>query len=134
MFTEKKTNQNDKPQINVISKNTEIVGDISSHGDFRIDGKVEGNVKTAGRLILGIDGIIFGTVDCANADVEGKVSGKMTCSGTLHLKKTAVIDGEVFLDKLSVEPGAIFNVNCNMKGVKALKKDDSKQERKKSVS
>ncbi len=134
MFTEKKTNPTDLPQRNVIGKGTEINGDISSKGDFRIDGKVEGNVKTAGRLIIGKDGIISGTIDCANADIEGKVSGKMTCSGTLNLKATAMIDGEVFLDKLAVEPGAIFNANCNMKGVKALRKDDSPKERKKSVS
>lgn len=135
MFTEKKTaTKTDLPQRNVIGKGTEITGDISSEGDFRIDGKVEGNVKTVGRLIIGKDGIIAGTINCANADIEGKVSGKMTCSGTLNLKSSSVIDGEVFLDKLAVEPGASFNANCNMKGVKALRKDDSGKERKKSVS
>lgn len=134
MFAEKKTNQTEQPQRNVIGKATEIVGDISSDGDFRIDGKVEGNVKTKGRLIIGIEGAISGTVDCANADIEGKISGKFTCSGTLNLKKSAIIEGEVFLEKLAVEPGATFNANCNMKGVKALKNDDTQKERKKSVS
>lgn len=134
MFAEKRTNQAEIPQRNVISKATEIVGDISSDGDFRIDGKVEGNVKTKGRLIIGKEGVISGTVDCANADIEGKISGKLTCSGTLSLKVSAIIEGEVFLEKLAVEPGATFNANCNMKGVKALKNDDSQKERKKSVS
>lgn len=133
MFAEKKANPN-QPQRNVIGKTTAITGDISSEGDFRIDGKVDGNVKTSGRLIIGIDGIITGTIDCANADIEGKVSGKLTCSGTLSLKATAVIDGEVYLEKLAVEPGATFNASCSMKGVKALNNDDTKQERKKSVS
>jgi len=133
MFAEKKTNPT-QPQRNVIGKATEITGDISSDGDFRIDGKVDGNVKTSGRLIIGTDGIITGTIDCANADVEGRISGKLTCSGTLTLKATAVIDGEVYLEKLAVEPGATFNASCSMKGVKALNSDDSKQERKKSVS
>ena len=134
MFAEKKTNQTEQPQRNVIGKATAIVGDISSEGDFRIDGKVEGNVKTSGRLIIGKSGLILGKVDCANADVEGKISGKLTCTGTLNLKKDAFIEGEVFLEKLAVEPGATFNANCNMKGVKALKKDDTQKERKKSAS
>lgn len=134
MFAEKKSNQDSQPQRNVIGKATEITGDIQSDGDFRIEGKVDGNVKTSGRLIIGKDGVITGTIDCANADIEGEISGKLTCSGTLSLKASAVINGEVYLEKLAVEPGATFNATCSMKGVKALKNNDTKEERKKSVS
>lgn len=136
MFSsDKKTNQPaEKGQRNIIGKSTEIIGDINSQGDFRIDGKVEGNINTSGKLIVGRDGYISGTIVCANADIEGNVSGKLTCSGTLSLKSTAVIEGEVYLEKLAVEPGATFNANCSMKGVKALNNDDSREKRKKSVS
>jgi len=135
MFSsDKKTNQTTEGQRNIIGASTEIVGDINSEGDFRIDGKVEGNVKTSGKLIIGKDGHISGIIDCTNADIEGTVSGKLTCSGTLNLKATAVIEGEVFLEKLAVEPGATFNASCSMKGVKALNNDDSRENRKKSVS
>ena len=135
MFSsDKKTNQPTEGQRNIIGASTKIVGDIISEGDFRIDGKVEGNVKTSGKLIIGKDGHISGIIDCTNADIEGVVSGKLTCSGTLTLKATAVIEGEVFLEKLAVEPGATFNASCSMKGVKALNNDDSREKRKKSVS
>lgn len=136
MFSsDKKTNQpTEKGQRNIIGKSTEIIGDINSQGDFRIDGKVEGNIKTSGKLIVGKEGYISGTIVCTNADIEGTVSGKLTCSGTLSLKSTAVIDGEVYLEKLAVEPGATFNASCSMKGIKALNNDDSREKRKKSVS
>ena len=135
MFSEKKSNQTQQqPQRNVIGPTTNITGDITSKGDFRVDGRVEGTIKTSGRLIIGKDGFVIGKVDCANADVEGHISGKLTCTGTLTLKASAIIDGEVYLDKLSVEPGATFNATCSMKGVKALKSDDNQPERKKSVS
>jgi len=135
MFSsDKKTNQPTEGQRNIIGVTTKIVGDIISDGDFRIDGKVEGNIKTSGKLIIGKEGHISGIIDCANADIEGTVSGKLTCSGTLGLKASAVIDGEVYLEKLAVEPGATFNATCSMKGVKALNNDDSREKRKKSVS
>ncbi len=134
MFAEKKSNQTQQPQRNLIGRGTEITGDITSDGDFRIDGKVEGNVKTTGRLIVGKDGVILGTIICANADIEGKISGKLTCSETLSLKSTAVIDGEVFIDKLSVEPGATFNASCSMKGIKALKSEGKQTKEEKSAS
>lgn len=134
MFSEKKSNQTVQPQRNVIGPSTNITGDISSKGDFRVDGKVEGTIKTTGRLIVGKDGFVKGDIDCAHADIEGRISGKLNCAGTLSLKSSAVVDGEIYLDKLAVEPGATFNATCSMKGVKALKGNDIQQERKKSVS
>ena len=127
MFNEKKQQVVQDPQRNLMGKGTEIKGDIISNGDFRIDGKVEGNISTTGRLILGKEGVITGNINCGNADFEGKFTGKLYCSGTLSLKSTAEIDGEVFIEKLAIEPGAVFNAICSMKGVKSLATSDAKQ-------
>lgn len=108
-------------QQNVISQGTKIIGDIISQGPFRIDGTIEGNVKTPGKIVVGRTGVIKGTLQGENADFEGKFSGKLILSGTLTLKSTAHIEGEVEIAKLAVEPGATFNATCSMKGtVKAL--------------
>ena len=108
-------------QQNIIAHGTKIVGDIASQGPFRIDGTVEGNIKTSGKVVIGKTGFIKGTLQGENADFEGKFSGKLILSGTLSLKSTAHIEGEVHISKLAVEPGATFNATCSMKGtVKAL--------------
>ncbi len=116
MFNEKKEIPNQPGERNIIAKNTSLVGDISSDGDFRVDGKIEGTIKTSGRVVIGKEGIVTGTIDCANADVEGTFSGKLLVDQILSLKSTANISGDVTLGKLSVEPGAAFNATCNMKG------------------
>jgi cytoskeletal protein CcmA (bactofilin family) len=135
MFSDKKTKQETTISSgrNLVGPSTKINGDITSEGDFRIDGTVDGNIKTSGRLIVGKDGEISGIVTCANADVEGRISGTLNCSGTLSLKSSAVIDGEVFIEKLSVEPGATFNASCSMKGIKALNNDKGEQAKEKSA-
>ncbi|WP_179334016.1 bactofilin family protein [Winogradskyella costae] len=108
-------------QQNIIAQGTKIVGDIASQGPFRIDGTIEGNVKTSGKIVVGKSGYIKGTLQGENADFEGKFSGKLILSGTLSLKSTAHIEGEVHINKLAVEPGATFNATCSMKGtVKSL--------------
>ncbi|MFK8059154.1 MAG: polymer-forming cytoskeletal protein [Polaribacter sp.] len=114
---------------NVVAKNTSIVGDIKSDGDFRIDGTLEGTLITNGRVIIGADGFIKGKVEATNADIEGKFSGELTVSNTLTIKTTADISGDVVIGKLSIEPGASFNATCAMKGaVKELnQKNDSKK-------
>ncbi|CAH8282794.1 cytoskeletal protein CcmA (bactofilin family) [Mariniflexile fucanivorans] len=108
---------------NIISQGTKIVGDFTSEGDFRIDGTLEGNIKTSGKVVVGKSGFIKGTLQGTDAYFEGKFNGKLALSGTLTLKATANIDGEVVAGKLAVEPGANFNVTCIMKGtVKEMNK------------
>ncbi len=112
---------------NIIGGNTKITGDIISEGDFRIDGTLEGNIQTNGRIIIGQTGLIKGNAECTNADIEGKFSGDLQVSNTLTVKSTANITGDVVIGKLSVEPGATFNATCAMKGaVKELKKNGQK--------
>ncbi len=130
MFSEKKSNPNQVLARNIIGKDTTFVGDIKSEGDFRIDGKVEGNIKTSGRVVIGTEGAVKGTIECTNADIEGKFSGNLTVDQLLSLKSSAHISGDVILGKLSVEPGANFNATCNMKGsIKALKNELPKAEK-----
>ncbi|SHI93980.1 bactofilin family protein [Aquimarina spongiae] len=117
---------------NKISEGTKIVGDIVSEGGFRIEGTIEGTFKTTGKVVVGKSGFIQGTLECSDADFEGKFSGTLLVSNTLSLKPTAHIEGEVSVGKLAVEPGANFNASCSMKGgVKSLSKptagSDSKQ-------
>ncbi len=117
MFNTSKTPHKTKVmERNVIAKNTTIVGDIKSDGDFRIDGALNGTLTTNGRVIIGAEGSIKGKVEATNADIEGTFTGNLLVSNTLTIKATANISGEVIIGKLSVEPGASFNATCAMKG------------------
>nr|WP_321229390.1 polymer-forming cytoskeletal protein [uncultured Psychroserpens sp.] len=114
-------------QQNTIAKGTVITGDIISEGDFRIEGTVQGNIQTPGKVVIGKTGIINGTLKSANADIEGKFTGKLLLSDMLSLKSSAHVEGEVMVGKLAVEPGANFNATCSMKGgLKDLSNGNSK--------
>lgn len=118
MFSENKKTDSFGGQPNRIEKNTIIKGNITSQADFRIDGKLDGNVKTSGKVVIGKDGLIKGKVECVNADIEGNFNGELFVSELLSLKSSAIIEGTVNVSKLSVEPGATFNASCSMgKGV-----------------
>ncbi|WP_142784448.1 bactofilin family protein [Changchengzhania lutea] len=128
-------NKKDKTMVegtssqNIISQGTKIVGDFNSEGDFRIDGIIEGNIRTTGKVVVGKTGFVKGTMQGTDAYFEGKFSGKLALSGTLTLKAAAHIEGEVVVGKLAVEPGATFNVTCVMKGtVKEMNKSGQQQQ------
>lgn len=103
---------------NRVNEGTTLKGDIISNGFFRIDGKVEGTISKPSKVVLGKTGVIVGKLTCENADIEGKFEGNLDVSGTLTLKSTAHIEGDVIVGKLAVEPGATFNASCSMHGSK----------------
>lgn len=127
MFTQdkkqKSTSEGSREQ-NKIAQGTKIVGNLEAKGGFRIDGTVEGTVKTPGKIVIGKDGIIKGDLHCENADIEGKFVGKIHISGTLCLRSTAIVEGEAVVAKLAVEPGANFNATCSMNpGIKSMRNE-----------
>jgi cytoskeletal protein CcmA (bactofilin family) len=102
-------------KTNRIVESTIIKGDISSSADFRLDGHLVGNFQSKGKLVIGPAGSVKGDIICKNADIEGKVEGKLEIAEVLSLKSKAVIRGEVVCGKLAVEPGAEFSATCVMK-------------------
>ena len=125
----KSTTENSKEQ-NKISPGTKIKGNIEAKGGFRIDGCVEGTVKTPGKVVIGKDGCVNGELECENADIEGKFTGNLKIQGILSLRSTAIIEGEAIVSKLAIEPGATFNATCTMRGaVKAMRNEREETKR-----
>ena len=109
------------PSVDVIESTTKIVGDIVSKADFRIDGVVEGNITTTGKVVVGRSGKISGKLNCSNADVSGSISGHIQISETLSLMSESYIQGDITTAKLSVKEGAQVDATIVMKTGKQLK-------------
>ena len=99
---------------NRIVEGTIITGDIVSQADFRLDGELIGNFTSNGKIVIGPMGKVTGDIVCQNADIEGFLDGKLTVNEILNVKEKAVIQGDVYVGKLSVEPGANFTATCTM--------------------
>ena len=63
--------------VNFIGVGTKIDGEISSNGDIRVDGTLNGSIKTKGKVVIGSTGIV-GNVDAANADISGELKGAIS--------------------------------------------------------
>ena len=118
------------PSVDIIESSTKIVGDIYSKADFRIDGIVEGNITTTGKVVVGKSGKINGKINSSNADISGSVSGKIEVAETLSLMSESLIKGDIVTGKLSVEEGAQVDASISMKSGKQLKAVEGKSENK----
>ena len=111
---EKKVADDVTNSSNIIGKGTILEGSIETYGNIRIEGKVEGNVKTKSKIALGQSSRVAGNILSQNAEVAGEVKGKVEVSDLLLLKASAVIHGDIITNKLIVESGATFNGSCKM--------------------
>ena len=118
------------PSVDIIESSTKIVGDIFSEADFRIDGIVEGNITTSGKIVVVKSGKINGKINCSNADISGSISGKIEVAEVLSLMSESLIQGDIITGKLSVEEGAQVEASISMKSGKQLKAVESKTENK----
>lgn len=115
MFEKVKNQDHLLGKTNRIVEGTSIVGDITTFADFRLDGKLNGNFTSEGKIVIGPTGEVLGDIICKSIDIEGKFSGKLQSEGILNVKSKAHITGEVIVGKLAVEPGAKFEASCEMR-------------------
>lgn len=97
-----------------ISKGTVIQGNIETPGNFRIEGKLTGNLISKAKVALGPVASITGDIKAQNAEIDGRVEGNVDVAELLTMKATAVVTGNITTSKLVVEPGAVFNGKCTM--------------------
>lgn len=108
-------NGNDNvPVPSIISNNTKIVGDISSSGVLHIDGRVEGDILCE-ELIIGVKGIIIGSITANNLQIYGVLQGKAKVD-SLFIAKTAKLIGDATHTSIAIEPGAYIDGHCTHSG------------------
>ena len=114
MIKNNNMSNNESPARNIIGNGTVIKGEVESNGDIRIDGKVEGILKSNGKIVLGQNGTIEGEIFCKQADLSGKVHGKLFVEELTSMKSTSRVEGELNTKRLYIEIGAIFTGKCEM--------------------
>ncbi len=117
MFSSKSKSSLDETKpgaATIIGAGTTITGNVESNGDIRIDGKVHGNILSKAKVLIGADGNVEGDINGKQADILGKVTGKIKITELLCLHGTGLVDGDIYAGKLQIEPTASFNGQCHM--------------------
>ena len=109
---------------NRILGGTSIEGSVKSDGDFRVDGKMKGDIAITGKLVVGEKGSVEGEVECGSANISGRFEGTLKVEELLSLEASAQVKGDIYTIRLSVVPGADFSGSCSMGAVvRQMEKD-----------
>jgi len=95
----------------VIGRSATFRGDLSSTDDLQIDGSFEGTIRqTSGRLTIGAEARVYASIVAPEVIIFGRVEGDIRATGRVDLRSTAVVLGDIFAGRLSMEE------NCSLRG------------------
>jgi len=104
----------DVNEVSRIAAGVVIIGDIVSPGDLRIDGTIEGKIKSSTRIVVGEEAKLKGSLYCDSLDFWGDMDGEIYVRDTLSIKAGSKIKGSIHVHRFEVEMGAEINGNCQM--------------------
>lgn len=118
MWNKNKNNSNivaEERAYSVLAKSVVLLGEIQAKDDFRVDGSIEGNIHSTGKVIVGAQGVVTGNIECDSLELMGRVIGDITAHDIIILKADSYFKGEINTTKIEIEVGAQFFGNCKMK-------------------
>jgi|HigsolmetaAR203D_1030402.scaffolds.fasta_scaffold00611_26 cytoskeletal protein CcmA (bactofilin family) len=98
----------------IIGEDSVVEGGITSKGGLRIDGRVLGDIRTEGDLMIGEKGAVSSNIYARSVYVAGTVEGTITTSQTLSITKTGKVTGTIRVSALEIAEGGIFQGESHM--------------------
>lgn len=101
-------------ETTIISNGVKIEGKITSSGNIRVDGEVQGDILSQSNVSVGENGQVNGQINAEIITIGGKVSGTVKAKEKLVLDAKGNLKGDIFTKILVVEAGAKFDGKSKM--------------------
>ena len=106
----------------VIGKSVIIRGELTGSEDLFMDGQIEGTITlTDSRLTIGPNAVVHADISVQDVIIFGRVDGNIKATGSIDLRQTAVVMGDVLAGRLAIEESAVIKgrVELNPTGAPA---------------
>lgn len=86
-----------------------LTGDLDTAGSLRIDGRLEGTVRRADTVVLGVGATMNGDVHAREVVIGGSITGNVHASERVELQATAIVTGDILTQTILVQEGGVVN-------------------------
>jgi cytoskeletal protein CcmA (bactofilin family) len=100
---------------NRLSSDVTIKGDVTFTTELVIDGKVEGNIMSDGRLTIGTHGKVVGDIQVGSVTIQGLVEGDILATDRCALQAGAKLQGDIEAPCFAVDESASFIGSASIK-------------------
>lgn len=84
-------------------------GDLETTGSLRIDGKLEGSIRRADMVVLGVGAATSGDVHAREVVIGGTITGNVYATERVELQATAIVTGDIVTQTILVQEGGVVN-------------------------
>jgi cytoskeletal protein CcmA (bactofilin family) len=112
MLKDTKFGSSESEEITIVSRDVKIEGKVTSTGNIRIDGEIQGDIFSKGNITLGEDAKVNGEINANLITIGGKVSGIVRAKDKIILDSKSILKGDIFTKNLVIEEGAKFDGKC----------------------
>jgi cytoskeletal protein CcmA (bactofilin family) len=102
-----------------------IRGELEFSTYFRVDGRVEGTVRSNSELVVGEGGAVEGEVEVGRCVIGGEVRGTIKATELVLLHASAKVYADINAPSLVMEDGAFLEGKVSM-DTKTVKKNTTK--------
>ena len=112
----------------VIAEDVEIVGTIKCASNIEIKGKLDGDLSSGGKAVIGASAVVKGSLSVESTSILGQVNGNIVAKDRIEMKSSARVNGDIKSKRLTVEDGVTFigKSEVNPSGVSADRSDSRK--------
>jgi cytoskeletal protein CcmA (bactofilin family) len=104
----------------VIGKSVTIRGELSGNEDLYMDGDIEGTITLPDHaLTIGPNARVLADIRVRDVIVFGNVTGNMHATGRVDLRHSAVVNGDIFGGRLSIEENAMVKGRVELKAAES---------------
>jgi cytoskeletal protein CcmA (bactofilin family) len=96
----------------LIDQGTELKGDLTFKGSFRIEGSFKGTINSDSLLIVGERGKVEADIKVGQLVINGEIRGNVQASERVEIHSKGRVYGTIQTPKLVVEEGAYLEANC----------------------
>jgi len=102
--------------ISVIGESLYFKGELSAGEDLIVEGTIEGKINQ-GKCCLTLkpNGRLIANVNATKIFIEGNVRGDLNATVSVSVRATANVKGNIVAPRVSIEEGATFNGNIEMR-------------------
>lgn len=103
----------DSKLAGLIDQGTELRGDLTFKGSFRIEGYFKGTVTSDSLLIIGERGKVEADIKVGQIVINGEIKGNIQASDKVEVHSKGRVFGTIQSPRLIVEEGAFLEANCH---------------------
>ena len=96
----------------LIDQGTELNGDLTFKGSFRIEGNFKGTIHSDSMLIIGERGKVEADINVGQVIINGEIRGNIQGAERVEIHAKGRVFGTIQTPKLIVEEGAYLEANC----------------------